>query len=60
MAAKGSIGRTRRRRILELEIPIPDEPGLVDGRLELLERTSITRDEWEACRLEASINPIVN
>jgi hypothetical protein len=34
--------------IVEFELPIPDEPGLVDGRLRLLEVTAMTPEEWEA------------
>jgi hypothetical protein len=33
--------------IVEFELPIPDEPGFVDGRLRLLEVSSLTSAEWE-------------
>jgi hypothetical protein len=33
--------------IVEFELPIPDEPGFVDGRLRLLEVARLTPAEWE-------------
>lgn len=34
--------------LVEFELPIPDEPGFVDGRLRLLEVAHMTLAEWEA------------
>jgi hypothetical protein len=37
-----------RGHIVEFELPIPDEPGFVDGRLRLLEGVPMTAAAWEA------------
>lgn len=37
-----------RGHIVEFELPIPDEPGFVDGRLRLLGVVPIAREAWEA------------
>jgi hypothetical protein len=37
-----------RGHIVEFELPIPDEPGFVDGRLRLLEVVPMAPEAWEA------------
>jgi hypothetical protein len=34
--------------LVEFELPIPDEPGLVDGRMRLLAVETMTPEQWEA------------
>jgi hypothetical protein len=34
--------------LIEYELPIPDEPGFVDGRLRLLKTLTLTAAEWDA------------
>jgi hypothetical protein len=38
--------------LVEFELPIPDEPGFVDGRLRLLETAWLTPEEWERFKRE--------
>jgi hypothetical protein len=46
--AKGSLwADAARGHLVEFELPIPDEPGFVDGRLRLLETSTMTQAEWE-------------
>jgi hypothetical protein len=47
--AKGTLwADAARGHIVEFELPIPDEPGFVDGRLRLLEVQQMTAAEREA------------
>ena len=38
---------TRDGTLVEYEIPIPDEPGFIDGRLRLTQTLQLTANEWK-------------